>query len=85
MSTFFYKKIQNIFMKLRLKELRKENGYTQDYVASYLNVQQNTYSQYENGLRDIPLGCLVLLARLYDTSVDYILNLTDDYFPYSRK
>lgn len=72
-------------MELRLKKLRKENGYTQSYVASYLNVQQNTYSQYENGLRDVPLERLVQLARLYDTSVDYILNLTDDDFPYSRK
>ncbi|MCM1438384.1 MAG: helix-turn-helix transcriptional regulator [Roseburia sp.] len=65
-------------MKLRLRELRNENGYTQDYLAKYLSIKQNTYSQYESGVREIPLECVCLLAKLYDTSIDYILNLTDD-------
>ena len=72
-------------MKLRLKELRLEYNYTQNYVAEYLNVKQNTYSQYENEIRDIPIECLCKLSALYETSVDYILNLTDDDIPYKRK
>lgn len=72
-------------MKLRLKELRKENGYTQTFVAEYLNVKQNTYSMYENGLREIPLESLAKIAELYDTSVDYVMYLTDDEFPHARK
>lgn len=72
-------------MNFRLKELRNENNYTQEYVAKKLNIKQNTYSQYESGLREIPLECLIKLAFLYDTSVDYILNLTDEEFPYRRK
>ncbi len=71
-------------MKLRLMELRKENNYTQNFVATYLNIKQNTYSQYENGLREIPLESLAKLARLYNTSVDYIIGLTDYDFPYPR-
>lgn len=72
-------------MNIRLKELRTENNYTQEFVAKTLNIKQNTYSQYENGLREIPLECLVRLSALYDTSVDYILNLTDEETPYPRK
>lgn len=64
-------------IKLRLKELRIENGFTQEYVARYLSVQQNTYSQYETQKRDIPLESLVKLAALYQTSTDYILGIDD--------
>lgn len=71
-------------MKLRLKELRDENGYTQQYVAEYLNIKQNTYSQYETGLREISLDSLCALAKLYETSVDYILYLTDNDTPYRK-
>ncbi|MDD7398618.1 MAG: helix-turn-helix transcriptional regulator [Firmicutes bacterium] len=62
-------------MNLRLKQLREEFGYTQSYVADYLHVKQNTYSQYENGKRELPLSALILLAKLYQTSTDYILGL----------
>lgn len=60
-----------------LKELREENKYTQQYVAEILNIRQNTYSQYENEKREIPIRALIVLAKLYDVSVDYILELTD--------
>ena len=62
---------------MRLKELRKENQYTQQFVAEYLNIKQNTYSQYENEQRQIPISQLMMLAKLYDVSVDYILELFD--------
>ena len=62
---------------MRLKELREENKYTQQYVAEILNIRQNTYSQYENEKREIPIRALIVLAKLYDVSVDYILALTD--------
>lgn len=65
-------------IKLRLRELRQENGFTQEYVARYLSVQQNTYSQYETQKRDIPIESLVMLAALYQTSTDYILGIADD-------
>lgn len=71
-------------MKLRLKELRTENNFTQERVAVYLSIRQNTYSQYEKGVHEIPLESLVKLAELYNTSVDFILGLTDYDFPYPR-
>jgi transcriptional regulator with XRE-family HTH domain len=61
----------------RLKELRKENNKTQKEVAQYLNIEQNTYSQYENGQRQLPIEVLIKLTNYYDVSADYILNLTD--------
>ena len=66
----------------RLKELRESNNKTQSEIAKILNIQQNTYSQYENGQRQIPLEFLVTLAKYYNVSVDYILNLTNIDYPY---
>ena len=63
-------------LDLKLRELRLENGYTQSFVAEYLNVQLNTYSQYETQKREIPLELLVKLSKLYQVSVDYVLGLT---------
>ena len=67
---------------MRLKELREESGLTQQTVAEYLNVKQNTYSQYENGHRQLPIDFLIALAKYYNTSTDYILGLTDEKKPY---
>lgn len=69
---------------LRLKELRKETGKTQAQIAEILSVRQNTYSQYENGQREIPLSMLIFLAQHYDVSVDYILGLTEVETPYPK-
>lgn len=66
----------------RIKELRIEAQSTQKELAQLLNVSQNTYSQYENGKRQIPIEVLIQLARHYEVSTDYILNLTDIETPY---
>lgn len=63
---------------MRLKDLREDNDYTQVFIAEYLGVKQNTYSQYECEKREIPIALLVKLAKLYGTSVDYILELTNN-------
>ena len=67
---------------MRIKDLREDNDLTQKEVAEYLHIKQNTYSQYENGQRQIPIAALILLANYYKTSVDYILGLTDEIKPY---
>ncbi len=67
---------------MRIKDLREDNDLTQKELADYLHIKQNTYSQYENGQRQLPLNCLVALAKYYKTSVDYILGLTDEKKPY---
>ena len=61
----------------RIRDLREDHDLTQKEVAAYLHIKQNTYSQYENGQRQLPLECLIALAKLYKTSTDYILGLTD--------
>jgi len=67
---------------MRIKDLREDMDLTQKELAEYLHIKQNTYSQYENGQRQIPINCLIALARFYNTSVDYILRLTDVREPY---
>lgn len=68
---------------MRIKDLREDNDLTQAEVAEYLHIKQNTYSQYETGQRQLPLECLIALAKLYKTSTDYILGLTQEKKPYN--
>ena len=70
---------------LRLKELREEFQVTQKRLSEYLHIKQNTYSQYENEQRQLPLDALIALAEYYDVSTDYILGLTDVDEPYPQK
>ena len=67
---------------MRIKDLREDSDMTQKEIADYLHIKQNTYSQYENGQRQIPIEALIALARFYHTSVDYLLGLTDERKPY---
>ena len=67
---------------MRLRELREDRDVTQKELADILHIRQNTYSQYENGQRQLPLDVLIALARYYKTSADYLLGLTDERRPY---
>ena len=67
---------------MRIKDLREDSDLKQSDVAEYLHIKQNTYSQYETGQRQLPLECLIALAKLYKTSTDYILGLTNERKPY---
>ena len=69
----------------RLKELREDKDLYQRDVAKILNMSQTGYSQYEIGKNDIPTRILIALSNYYNTSVDYLLGLTDDPKPYPRK
>lgn len=69
----------------RIRDLRTDRGLTQEAVADYLHVKQNTYSQYEVGTTRFPLEVVVKLAEYFDVSVDYLVELTDDPKPYPRK
>lgn len=69
---------------MRLRDLREDRDLTQKQVASYLNIRQNTYSQYENGQRQLPIDALIKLAYFFQTSTDYLLGLTDWERPYPR-
>ena len=56
----------------------------QTQLAKLLGMSQTGYSKYETGENDIPTAILVQLARLHGTSVDYLLDLTDQRAPYPR-
>jgi len=73
-------------MKLkRVKDLREDNDWTQQHVANLLHICRSTYSAYENGANAVPLETLKKLALLYNTSTDYLLELTDESRAYTRK
>ncbi len=63
---------------MRIRDLREDRDITQKEIAAYLHIKQNTYSQYENGQRQLPIECLIALAKFYSVSTDYLLGLTDD-------
>ena len=62
---------------MRLRDLREDNDITQRQIASVLNIRQNTYSQYENGKRQMPIELLWKLADYYNTSIDYLVGRTN--------
>ena len=68
----------------RLGDLRQDNDMTQQQVADIIKCDRSQYARYERGWRDIPTDLLRKLAKLYNTSTDYILELTDDPRPYKR-
>lgn len=69
-------------MYQRIRDLREDNDLLQKQVADYLKCSQVCYSYYEIGRRDIPTDILIELAKLYNTSTDYLLGLTDIKEPY---
>ena len=69
----------------RLKDLREDRDLKQVNIAEILKITRQQYSLYELGKRDIPAEYLRVLAKFYNTSTDYILELTDEVKPYKRK
>ncbi len=65
-------------MYSRLKILRKSNKFTQKFIAEKLNISVSLYSNYEMGKTSIPVHILSILAKLYGTSIDYIVEDTDE-------
>ena len=71
-------------MYRKLRTLREERGLTQKQVAEIVNMSQTGYNQYEIGKNDIPTKILIQLAKFYNTSIDYIVGLTNIKEPYPR-
>lgn len=68
-----------------IRSLRIDRGLTQREIAEYLNIRQNTYSQYEIGVLNYPVEVLMKLADFYGVSVDYLLGRTEQKAPYPPK
>lgn len=62
----------------RIKDLREDHDKFQKDIAELLGISQQYYSEYENGNRTIPITHLITLAKYYNTSIDYIVGLTDE-------
>ena len=62
---------------MRLKELRKKNGISQLKLAMDLNMNQNSISRYENGIREADYATLIKFADYFNVSIDYLLERTD--------
>lgn len=62
----------------RIRDLREDHDLTQAKLAQLIGMSQTGYSKYETGENDIPTNILIKLALLYDTSIDYMLGLTND-------
>ena len=72
-------------MYQRIRDLREDKDLKQRELAEILNCSQRIYSNYERGEVDIPTQVLIKLAEFYNTSVDYLLGLTDEKKTYPRK
>ena len=61
----------------RIKDLREDNDKLQKDIAQLLGISQQYYSEYESGKRTIPISHLITLAQYYQTSIDYIVGISD--------
>ena len=62
----------------RIRDLREDRDMNQTQVAKMLGMSQTGYSKYETGENDIPTAVLIQLARFYNTSIDYLLEQTNN-------
>lgn len=69
----------------RIRDLREDADLTQAEMGKILNLPQRTYAYYESGERTVPPEILIKLSRAHGVSVDYILELTDNPEPYTKK
>ena len=71
-------------MYRRIRDLREDHDLTQTTVAKMLGMSQTGYSKYETCENDVPTWVLIKLAVFYNTSIDYLLGLTNVSTPYVR-
>ena len=69
----------------RIRALREDRDFTQAQIAELLNVGQKTYSDYELGKTRIPLDSMLILAKHYNVSMDYICGVSDTAEVYPKK
>ena len=69
----------------RIRALREDTDKTQAQIAALLQVGQRTYCDYEKGKTRIPVDSLILLAKLYNVSMDYICGISDEKRPFPKK
>ena len=73
-----------VIVMSRIKELRKERGYTQIKIQILTGIDQSDYSKIESGKRHLTFEQCRKLARALNTGMDYLAGLTDEKEPYKR-
>lgn len=68
----------------RIRDVREDRDLSQKEIAKVLNTTQQQYSKIETGKADISGEKLIALAKFYNTSVDYLLGLTNDPTPFKK-
>lgn len=68
----------------RLRECRDKIGLSQIKVATYCDITENAYQNYELAAREPRVSILARIAQFYGVSIDYLVGLTDDPAPYPR-
>ncbi len=61
----------------RMRDLREDSDYSQEYVAHVLGTSQTMYARYERGANELPIHHLLSLCKLYNVSSDYLLGLSN--------
>lgn len=69
----------------RIRAIREDNDMTQQQIADILHVGQRTYSDYESGKTRIPIDSLIILAKFYNLSMDYISGASNIKKEYPKK
>lgn len=69
----------------RIREIREDNQMTQQKVANLLHIGQRTYADYESGKTRIPIDNLMILAKFYNVSMDYISGASNTKTEYPKQ
>lgn len=69
----------------RIREIREDNSLTQQKIADLLNIGQRTYADYESGKTRIPIDNIMILAKFYNVSMDYITGASNIKSEYPQK
>lgn len=70
---------------IRIRNLREDRNLTQQYIANVLHIAQRTYSDYETGRTRVPIESLIILAKFYNVSMDYITGVSSVETPFPTK
>ena len=71
-------------MYKRLKILRNKHCLSTQELSNKLNISEKLYIKYESGKRKIPVNILSKIANIYNTSIDYIIEDTNEIKPYKK-
>lgn len=69
----------------RLRKCRKEADLPQIMVATYCDITEQAYQNYESAFREARVSILTRIAKFYNVPIDYLVGLTDETKPHTRR